>query len=47
MKCYRVFYIKNGMKLTKLVHAISSLEARKMFEDYVILSVVEIDQSVD
>ena len=44
MKCYRIFYIKNGIKLTKLVYAISLLEARKDFEQYIILSVAQIDQ---
>lgn len=41
MKHYRVFYIKNGMKLTKIVHAISVSEVREVFKDYIILLVVE------
>jgi geranylgeranyl pyrophosphate synthase len=52
MKCYRIFYIKNGIKLTKLVYAISLLEARKDFEQYIqklpeLVSLVKSSQGIN
>ena len=43
MNWYRVFYIRKGTKLTKLVRAFSALEAREMFKNCTILMVAKID----
>jgi hypothetical protein len=45
MKTYRVFYIKNGAKLTKLVYADSKPEAKAKFKGMQILLIHEIDTS--
>lgn len=43
MKTYRVFFIKNGIKLTKLVYAESMIEVIGMFKNMEILLIKEID----
>lgn len=43
MKKYRVYFIKNGIKLTKLVYADSMLEVNDMFKGINILFIKEID----
>jgi hypothetical protein len=43
MKTYRVFFIKNGIKLTKLVYAESMIEIISMFKNMEILLIKEID----
>ena len=45
MKTYRVFYIKNGTKLTKLVYADTLPEAKAKFKGMQILLIHEIDTS--
>jgi hypothetical protein len=44
MKTYRVYFKKNGIKLTKLVYADSLLDAIKMFEGIEIIDIKEIDK---
>lgn len=43
MKKYRIYFIKNGIKLTKLVNAESMTEVFSMFKGVNILLVKEID----
>jgi len=43
MRTYRVFFIKNGIKLTKLVYAESMIEVINAFKDMEILLIKEID----
>jgi len=43
MRTYRVFFIKNGIKLTKLVYAESMSEVINAFKDMEILLIKEID----
>jgi hypothetical protein len=43
MKTYRVFFIKNGIKLTKLVYAESMIDVINAFKDMEILIIKEID----
>ena len=43
MKTYRIFFIKNGIKLTKLVYAESMIEVINAFKDMEILLIKEID----
>lgn len=43
MRQFRVYFIKNGIKLTKLVYADSLLQVFEMFKDLDILMVREID----
>jgi hypothetical protein len=43
MKTYRVFFIKNGIKLTKLVYAESMIDVINAFMDMEILLIKEID----
>lgn len=43
MKKYRVYFIKNGIKLTKLVHADSMTDLLSMFKGVDILLIKEID----
>ena len=43
MKTYRVFFIKNGIKLTKLVYAESMIEVINAFKNMEILLIKEID----
>lgn len=45
MKTYRVFYIKNGTKLTKLVYADTLPEVKAKFKGMQILQIKEIDTS--
>lgn len=43
MKSYRVYYIRDGKKLTKVVYAISIADASNMVKNATILSVRQID----
>ena len=43
MRTYRVFFIKNGIKLTKLVYAESMIDVINVFKDMEILLIKEID----
>lgn len=43
MRTYRVFFIKNGIKLTKLVYAESMIDVINAFKDMEILLIKEID----
>jgi hypothetical protein len=43
MRTYRVFFIKNGIKLTKLVYAESMIDVINMFNNMEILLIKEID----
>ena len=45
MKTFRVFYIKKGTKLTKLVYADTLQEAKAKFKGMQILQIKEIDTS--
>ena len=47
MKKYRVFFIKNGIKLTKLVYAESLLDVINLFPNSNIISILEIDTPSD
>jgi hypothetical protein len=43
MRQFRVYFRKNGIKLTKLVYAESLLDIFKMFEEVDIILIQEID----
>ena len=43
MKAYRVYFIKNGINLTKLVYAESLLEVLNQFKNIDVVMVKEID----
>lgn len=45
MKTYRVYYIKNGEKLTKLVYADTKAEVKEKLKGMQILLIKEIDTS--
>lgn len=47
MKKYRVFFIKNGIKLTRLVYAESLLDVINLFPNINIISILEIDTPSD
>lgn len=47
MKKYRVFFIKNGIKLTRLVYAESLLDVISLFPNINIISILEIDTPSD
>lgn len=43
MKTYRIFFEKDGTKMTKLVYAVSMSDVLQKYKDMKILSVVQID----
>jgi hypothetical protein len=43
MKAYRIFFIKDGVNMTKLVYAESMFEVINMFKDMEIAFIKEID----
>lgn len=43
MKTYRIFFDKDGTKMTKLVYAVSMSDVLQKYKDLKILSVVQID----
>jgi hypothetical protein len=43
MKTYRIFFVKNGIKMTKLVYSISISDVLQKYKDLQILSVIQID----
>lgn len=45
MKKFRIYYIKNGAKLTKLIYAETLQEAKKMIKGMQLLMIREIDTS--
>jgi hypothetical protein len=47
MRCFRVYFKKNGINLTKLVYAESLLEVLNQFKGIDVLMVKEIDMLPD
>ena len=47
MRCFRVYFKKNGINLTKLVYAESLLEVLNQFKGVDVLMVKEIDMLPD
>ena len=43
MKTYRIFFEKDGTKMTRLVYAVSMSDVLQKYKDLKILSVVQID----
>ena len=43
MRCYRVYFKKNGINLTKLVYAESLLEVLNQFKNMEVVMVKELD----
>lgn len=47
MRCFRVYFKKNGINLTKLVYAESLLEVLNQFKDIEVVMVKEVDMLPD
>jgi hypothetical protein len=47
MRCFRVYFKKNGIKLTKLVYAESLLEVLNQFKGIDVVMVKEVDMLPD
>ena len=47
MRAYRIYFIKNGINLTKLVYAESLLEVLNQFKDIDVVMVKEVDMLPD